>query len=629
MKTMMTATWKIWVMMMPRRRKVSFDRNFWNNFNDFVYYWRKNIHRFCEEYLGIRLHFFQKLLLYMMDAPYTKNLNTFIFFASRGLGKTFLTALFCACKCILYPGLQVRVASANTSQAKIMLGKIFELMDKYPLLKQEIKRINNRKDFARIIWKNGSVIETCVSGAGARGNRAHILVLDESRLMFKEDITGNLKPFLTGNRTPAFLSLDKKYKKYMEDEHNSILYLTSIGYKNEWSYHDFEENCNLIADGLDNYNVMCLPYQFGVEAGIITEDYIESQLRDSTTDMKIFKMEMDVIPYGESEHSLFDYSSIARLRKLHQPLYPITDSEYTISNGDISKSVQYIPKQPGEIRVLSFDIAYAVGRKNDNSVVTVFRLMENGEHYLKCVSYMEAMNGETIDIQAVRVKQLFYDLECDYAVVDAGGPGGIAMLGVLGAKTLDPVRGIRYPGWRTFDNNPKFDTYVADNLAEPVMFCMQSNTNIQYSLKTIMDVELERNNIMFLLPKKEVEDELNEKYNYMKYATSNSPYEREKANRLIVSFENTTAMIDEAINTKLVRLPSGRYAFDEGTGRKDRIICVMYGVYFITMYLEKDLSYQKRAGSMSEYFNRNSSYRAPTNPFAGNLDKLRGFGGRR
>jgi len=32
-----------------------------------VSYWRENIHRFALEYLGLKLHLFQLILLYLMD----------------------------------------------------------------------------------------------------------------------------------------------------------------------------------------------------------------------------------------------------------------------------------------------------------------------------------------------------------------------------------------------------------------------------------------------------------------------------------------------------------------------------------------------------------------------------------
>ena len=55
------------------------------NFNDWVDYYRKNIHRFAIEYLGLQLAPFQQILLYCMANPETNSLSTFDFFASRGL----------------------------------------------------------------------------------------------------------------------------------------------------------------------------------------------------------------------------------------------------------------------------------------------------------------------------------------------------------------------------------------------------------------------------------------------------------------------------------------------------------------------------------------------------------------
>ena len=46
-------------------------------------YFRKNPHRFCMDWLGINLYWFQQVLLYMMNIC-----TSFCFTASRGLGKT-------------------------------------------------------------------------------------------------------------------------------------------------------------------------------------------------------------------------------------------------------------------------------------------------------------------------------------------------------------------------------------------------------------------------------------------------------------------------------------------------------------------------------------------------------------
>lgn len=128
-------------------------------------YFRKNPHRFAMEWLGINLYWFQQVLLYMMNIC-----TGFCFIASRGLGKSFLTAIFVCCRAILYPGSKIVVASGNKDQAGwIITEKIDDLRRKYPALNKEILKVQNNKDNVKCIFKNGSVITAIASNDGARG----------------------------------------------------------------------------------------------------------------------------------------------------------------------------------------------------------------------------------------------------------------------------------------------------------------------------------------------------------------------------------------------------------------------------------------------------------------------------
>ena len=172
-------------------------------------YFRKNPHRFCMEWLGINLYWFQQVLLYMM------NISTlFAFIASRGLGKSFLTSIFCCCRAILYPGSKIIVASGNRGQsALIITDKIETLRKQYPALDKEIEKVQKNNDNIRCIFKNGSVIEAIVSGDGARGMRGNVLVCDEFRLIKLDVINSVLKQFLTNPRKPPFLE-KPEYENY-------------------------------------------------------------------------------------------------------------------------------------------------------------------------------------------------------------------------------------------------------------------------------------------------------------------------------------------------------------------------------------------------------------------------------
>lgn len=75
-------------------------------------YYRHNPHRFCRDYLHLDLRLFQKIMIVMMNIS-----MTVVFIGARGIGKTFLSAVFCVTRCILYPGTKICIASGTRGQA--------------------------------------------------------------------------------------------------------------------------------------------------------------------------------------------------------------------------------------------------------------------------------------------------------------------------------------------------------------------------------------------------------------------------------------------------------------------------------------------------------------------------------
>ena len=69
------------------------------------------------------------------------------------LGKTFLVALFCCVRCILYPGTKIVVTAGTLKQATESLLKIQdELMPMSPLLCKEIKKVSIGQNDASIYF---------------------------------------------------------------------------------------------------------------------------------------------------------------------------------------------------------------------------------------------------------------------------------------------------------------------------------------------------------------------------------------------------------------------------------------------------------------------------------------------
>ena len=79
---------------------------------DWTTFYRRNIHRFIEHYFGIKLHLFQKIMVYLMSLyPLA------VMICARASSKSFTTALFACAICVLYPQSKVVVTALTKQQA--------------------------------------------------------------------------------------------------------------------------------------------------------------------------------------------------------------------------------------------------------------------------------------------------------------------------------------------------------------------------------------------------------------------------------------------------------------------------------------------------------------------------------
>ena len=567
------------------KRKDDKSEDFWDNFEYYITYYRRNPHRFCTEFLGINLSWWQQFILYMMW--HTGNT---VFLASRGTGKTYLTMVYCIAKSVLNPGTVIRVAAANIKQAGLLLSKVKEIQRNCPMAAREIAEIKLAKDESRIIFHGGSEVATVVASDGARGERCQILIIDEREIVDKLIIDKVFIPFLTATRQPPYLKY-AEYKDFRELETNHFIELSSIGSKTSSLYNDFEQYLNFTKDEKSDYCVFSLPYQFGVSSGIISKKTIEKMIKESTTNIEAFRQEMEVIPTGDNESSMFRFEDLNRCRKIHVPLIPISDDEYMEYRGDIRKYPFYQKKEKDELRLISFDVALMSSRANDNSAFTVFRLTLNGDEYIKEIAYIETMSGMNVEPQILRFKQLFYDLECDFAALDCGGMGQ-TFYDLCTKKTEDSLRNKKYPAWKTRNENEKLEERVIDDSAEPLLFTIKvsgaSASTVHANMVGRAKLNFEKRKIKLLLSEDEIIDELDKRYKYSSLVNSDNRQDNDKATRLIMPFCLTSILISEAVNTQVIRMKSGGIEIDEKNGMKDILMSMLYGLYFIDL-LEQDL----------------------------------------
>jgi len=133
-------------------------------YKKWITFFRRNPVRFIETYFGIPLYPYQKLWIWVMQKS-----NLAYIVASRGAAKTFIIAIWALVLCVLYPGIQVVVASKTLKQGGLILGKIKDLMSKYPNVAREIKSITMNSNSYDCTFHCGSSIVAVPSSENARG----------------------------------------------------------------------------------------------------------------------------------------------------------------------------------------------------------------------------------------------------------------------------------------------------------------------------------------------------------------------------------------------------------------------------------------------------------------------------
>ena len=161
-----------------------------------------------------------------------------------------------------------------------------------------------------------------------------------------------------------------------------------------------------------------------------------------------WEMERECIFYGESDRAYFDYADLDKARNFIYPIYP-----REIYNEIDEKKLKYQLKKSGEgeIRIISIDVALMNSTKskhNDATAISIIQLIPKGndqfKQYERNVIYVEAHEGGHAGRQALPIRRLFDDYECDFMVLDTNG-NGMAIYDYLAEDILDKDRLTTYP----------------------------------------------------------------------------------------------------------------------------------------------------------------------------------------
>lgn len=533
-------------------------------------YYRANPHRFCKDYLNIDLHPFQMILIYMMNLA-----TNFCFTGSRGLGKTYLTAVFVVTRAILWPKTKICIAAKTRGQGIQVLEKITkELMPNSGLLRGEIKDVVINQSNAQITFRNGSYIEVVTANDNSRGHRANLLVCDEFRMINKDVIDLVLKKFLTVARQPGYLK-KPEYKHLIERPKE--MYLSSSWFQSHWSWQLCKDYFVSMLDPNKKYFCFRFPYQMPVKEGMLSIEQVEDEMAESSfSDIK-FRMEMEAMFIGATDGGLFSFDDINKVRNLKKPFY----APNVILGGK-----DFVPpaKKPGEKRILTADIALMSSKHNDNDATSIFLNSLVPDSSGRCTSnmvYTENCEGIITQDLVLKLRRYLKWFDCDYIGIDAKGLGA-PIMDLLMHECYDPETGETYPPLNCC-NNPDFQERCPDKTAPKVIWAILGSAQLNNDATIALRSGIQQGRIRFLESEYDCEDLLRKE---IKGYDKMTPTEK---TALQLPFINTGLMVNELVNLEYEATNNVIKVHEKPGARKDRYSSVSYN-YYIAQQVERSMA---------------------------------------
>ena len=531
-------------------------------------YYRANPHRYVSEVLGLSLKWFQQILLWCM-----MHYNFVMYLAARGQGKTYLTALFCCVRCILFPGTKIVVSSGTLKQANEVLLKIQDdFMKQSPIVRSEIEKCNIGQNDASIYFKNGSWIKTRTSSENSRSARANCIVVDEFRMVDETVINTVLRKFLTSPRQPKYL---RKPEYAHLQERNKEIYMSSAYFKSSWAYKKAQSYTINFFDDTKRYFICGLPYQVSIREGLLSREQLQDEMSEADYNELVQQMEMECLWFGDTDGSLFKFDELTARRRLRKALPPLS-----FCNDKIT-----IPKltTTGK-RILSIDVALMQStkkKKNDASAIFINDLIQvNDTAYQSNFVYGETFEGLKTDELGMIVMKYFYEYQCTDLVLDTNGIG----LGVYDFITKDQIsqeNGKRYKAMTCINDKDMAERCKVRD-ANKVVWSVKANANFNNEICVLLRNGIQNGKINFLIPEQDADTSLKEIYKgYYKM----SPTEQAK---LKMSYIQTTFAVYELIKLDH-EVKNGNIKVKEVDGmRKDRYSSIAYS-YWCACQLELKL----------------------------------------
>lgn len=324
---------------------------------------------------GVDLFPFQHLAIKsMLEADY------FLGIWSRGMSKSFSTAIYAFLDAIFNQGIQIGILAATFRQSKMIFEKIEDIAKKpeAALLGQCITKRSKKNDQWTLEIGDSKIIALPLGdGSKLRGFRFHRIIIDEFLLMPEHVYNEVILPFLSVVQNPTerekFTKMEDQLiasgKMKEEDKkhwpNNKLIALSSASYKFEYLYKVYETFENLILHGSDDIykddgNRVIMHFSYDVAPKALYDQNLLNQSRQTMSQSQ-FDREFNAI-FTDDSSGFFKTSTM---------------KECTIKDGD-SPTVE-LAGDKADKYLMAFDPSWAESESSDDFAIHVFKLNDNNK----------------------------------------------------------------------------------------------------------------------------------------------------------------------------------------------------------------------------------------------------------
>ena len=334
--------------------------------------------------MGIKLFPFQHMSIKaMFETDY------FMGVWSRGMSKSFTTAIFAALDAMLNQGVEIGILSKSFRQAKMIFKKIEDIAAKpeAALFAQCItKKSKSNDEWLLEIGRARIRALPLGDGEKLRGFRFHRIIIDEFLLMPERIYNEVIVPFLSVVENPTqredLYNLETKIIKEVkmaEEEryvwpNNKLIALSSASYKFEYMYKLYTQFENLIfnQNSTDTAHRTIMQFSYDCAPKQLYDQNLLNQAK-STMSQSQFDREFGAV-FTDDSSGYFKISKMA---------------ECTIPDGE-DPSVE-VAGEPGAEYLLAFDPSWAESESSDDFAIQIFKL--NAERQMGTVVHSYALSG--------------------------------------------------------------------------------------------------------------------------------------------------------------------------------------------------------------------------------------------